>query len=449
MKKIFSLFAAILFAGSMMADPVNGTIGLGDNSGDWNATTSDTFTDANGLEWTRTVSAGGKASIQSHICQFGNSNNPCTSLVFTTTIGKDVTLSAFSASFVGGASKTSGTVKLYKGTTELASETVSGTASVNCAITSSVTVSSTEAIKVEYTGTAGSIRISQIAYTYEEESTDPSTPSISAPKMNFKTVTITSNDDNYVLDTTLVVTGANLEEAITATGSEHVTVSGELTAEGGDLGLHIVAAPGNFSEKITLTSGETSIQVDVVGVVKQKIIFPGTDATMTAGTSASAVTVNGINGIKAGTSSAGGSLTVTVPANANKLHFFAAAWKGEAGDITISAPEGVLSVSSVSVKADDGISGSGSAYTLTTLDDSDCAFHLDLTGVAEETEITFSRSGSNQRFVVWGAKYETSGSATAIDNADATVKAVKFIENGQLFIEKNGHVYNVQGQIVK
>ena len=38
---------------------------------------------------------------------------------------------------------------------------------------------------------------------------------------------------------------------------------------------------------------------------------------------------------------------------------------------------------------------------------------------------------------------------TAIDNTEASVKAVKFIENGQLFIEKNGHVYNVQGQLIK
>ncbi len=39
--------------------------------------------------------------------------------------------------------------------------------------------------------------------------------------------------------------------------------------------------------------------------------------------------------------------------------------------------------------------------------------------------------------------------ATGIDNTDAEVKSVKFFENGQLFIEKNGVIYNAQGAIVK
>lgn len=39
--------------------------------------------------------------------------------------------------------------------------------------------------------------------------------------------------------------------------------------------------------------------------------------------------------------------------------------------------------------------------------------------------------------------------ATAIDNAEQEVKAVKVIRNGQLFIEKNGVLYDAQGAIVK
>ena len=38
---------------------------------------------------------------------------------------------------------------------------------------------------------------------------------------------------------------------------------------------------------------------------------------------------------------------------------------------------------------------------------------------------------------------------TAINNTNANVKAVKIVRNGQLFIEKNGVVYNAQGAIVK
>ena len=44
--------------------------------------------------------------------------------------------------------------------------------------------------------------------------------------------------------------------------------------------------------------------------------------------------------------------------------------------------------------------------------------------------------------------YQAPG-ATAIDNTDAAAKAVKFFENGQLIILKNGVRYNAQGAIVK
>lgn len=38
---------------------------------------------------------------------------------------------------------------------------------------------------------------------------------------------------------------------------------------------------------------------------------------------------------------------------------------------------------------------------------------------------------------------------TALDNTDAAVKAVKFFQNGQLMIEKNGVIYNAQGAVVR
>ena len=43
----------------------------------------------------------------------------------------------------------------------------------------------------------------------------------------------------------------------------------------------------------------------------------------------------------------------------------------------------------------------------------------------------------------------TKDQETAIENAEEAVKAVKFFQNGQLFIEKNGVIYNAQGAIVK
>ena len=44
---------------------------------------------------------------------------------------------------------------------------------------------------------------------------------------------------------------------------------------------------------------------------------------------------------------------------------------------------------------------------------------------------------------------ECGGDETAINNTEDAVKAVKVIRNGQLFIEKNGVIYNAQGAVVK
>jgi hypothetical protein len=41
------------------------------------------------------------------------------------------------------------------------------------------------------------------------------------------------------------------------------------------------------------------------------------------------------------------------------------------------------------------------------------------------------------------------GFPTAIENTEATVKAVKVVRDGQLFIMKNGELYNMQGAVVK
>ena len=39
--------------------------------------------------------------------------------------------------------------------------------------------------------------------------------------------------------------------------------------------------------------------------------------------------------------------------------------------------------------------------------------------------------------------------ATALDNTDVNAKAVKRLENGILVIEKNGRLFNAQGQLIK
>jgi len=138
------------------------------------------------------------------------------------------------------------------------------------------------------------------------------------------------------------------------------------------------------------------------------LLFAGsmfaTDAAMTKGTNASDVTVNGAAAIKCGTSKADGNLTITVGEGATTLSFYAVAWKGSAGTVTISAPEGVtVTDATLTLKADDAISGSATDFTLSEVDAFACS--VSLSGVDADTEITIS-SGSTRRFVVWGATYE-------------------------------------------
>ncbi len=142
------------------------------------------------------------------------------------------------------------------------------------------------------------------------------------------------------------------------------------------------------------------------------VLFAGSmmaaDATMTAGTNGSACTVNGVDGIKCGTSKAGGDMTITVGAGATKLSFYAAAWKGVTGLSLNLAADGVtISPASVSLTADDGISNN-SPFTLAGSAEA-FKFEVDLTGVSAETTIAVTSSAA-KRFVVWGATY-TAGDA--------------------------------------
>ena len=145
------------------------------------------------------------------------------------------------------------------------------------------------------------------------------------------------------------------------------------------------------------------------------LLFAGSmmaeEATMTAGTNGSACTVNDVAGIKCGTSSKAGDMTITVGAGATKLSFYAAAWNGVSGLSLNLAADGVtFSPASVSLTADAGISNN-TPFTLSGLPE-DFKFEVELTGVTAETTIAVTSSAA-KRFVVWGASYEA-GEAPAV-----------------------------------
>ena len=119
--------------------------------------------------------------------------------------------------------------------------------------------------------------------------------------------------------------------------------------------------------------------------------------TMTAGTNGSECTVNGINGIKVGTSKKGGDMTITVPAGATSLQLYAAAWKGVSGLSISITPESNVNPTSISLTADDGISDS-SPFTLTGVEES-FKHEVTLSNITSETKLTLT-SSTTKRFVV-------------------------------------------------
>ena len=130
------------------------------------------------------------------------------------------------------------------------------------------------------------------------------------------------------------------------------------------------------------------------------------NATMAAGTNASAAKVNEKDAIKCGTAKAAGDMTITVGATATTLSFYAAAWNNETEtSITITAPAGVtVSPASADLTSDSGIAGN-SPFTLNGTE-ADYKIEVTLSGVSAQTKLTIA---SEKRFVVWGAETDGEG----------------------------------------
>lgn len=245
---------------------------------------------------------------------------------------------------------------------------------------------------------------------------------------------------------TVPVTSINLTES-TATVEEGKTVT-----------LHASVLPNNATDQDivwTVVSGDTYASVDngvVTGIAAGEAVIRAashedasihaectvtvtepaplspwattytSNVTLTAGTGAQAAkvrfTADGeqYDAVKAGTGKAGGSITVTVPAQATKLHLHVAGWTGENPTISITAPDGVtVSPASISATADAGIS-SNSPFTLEN-DPVGQYFALSLSGNTEEIELTFAVDGGNKRFVLFGVNQE-GGIVPVLDNIE-------------------------------
>lgn len=139
----------------------------------------------------------------------------------------------------------------------------------------------------------------------------------------------------------------------------------------------------------------------------------GADATMSGGTS---VTVGGKSAMKVGANKSGGSMTITVGANATSLSFYIAAWSGDNTSVSVT-PTANVGTTALSPTQDSGISGSGNSFTLSGTE-STYYTTITLSNITAETEITLASSAGKNRFVVWGATYETGGGSTPTVSLD-------------------------------
>ena len=213
-----------------------------------------------------------------------------------------------------------------------------------------------------------SISVTGASATVEEESQLQLTATVTPDYATTPTVTWSSNHESIAtVNTNGLVTGVSAGEArITATATDGSAVYGYID-------ITVTAKP-------------------------QQSDF---DADMTAGSNSMACTVDGNEGVKVGTSKAAGSMTITVGAGATRLSFYAAGWNGTSTVINLSGA--TCGTSSFGLSADSGISGSGSAYTLSGTE-SDYYYETTLSNINSETEITVSAS---TRFALWKAKYYT------------------------------------------
>lgn len=158
-------------------------------------------------------------------------------------------------------------------------------------------------------------------------------------------------------------------------------------------------AQGTATITVTTTDGEKtatcSVTVVPAGSTTSSPIDLGGSATVVFnGTSYS-------NSIKAGTGSAAGSTTISVPSGANKLTFYAAGWNKESVKLSVTGTG--LSTSTLTLTSDAGVSGNGPTYTVGATTEASFKFEIDVSTLSGGSLTLTATSG--KRFVVWNASY--------------------------------------------
>lgn len=254
---------------------------------------------------------------------------------------------------------------------------------------------------------------------------DASVPVLKANDVVLGTV-IFEGESGSKLDS-VAITAANLTEdiAVSTTSAKITLGATSVDKAGGVLKFTVNSGEGEINDTITLTSGELVAKVAVTGHFYAKVKNPGIAATFEAGPENSqggdSTFVNGDKAVKAGTSNNAGSAVISLPANAVKLHFMAAAWNGKPCTMTLSTEDATLDVDSINLIADAGIANTSPFFTAEG-DLTKYQHTVNISGADDDITIVATTKGTNKRFVIWDVTYEMS------EEPQPDMAVIKFME---------------------
>ena len=440
MKKLFSLFAAVLFAGSMMAAVGNlyYTLAITQNPNNTATNQENSYTGnyevtVNGMAW----NLPGNLQLGDYWAIGGKSLTSAERATYSKTAMGD----AIAKILVSHSGTTSDQLLVDSAVLTVASD--AAFASVIDRIKLNPTVSKNVAGTVEFLPTndswaTGSYYKISFFMTNAKNNNyrmpinkieffsylDPSAPAITASNIDLGLCPTMTGSVSKTVE--LAVAGANLSEAITYTQGTNTTVSGTLTADGGTLSVTFAAdAEGEYTDHFTLQSGSTSQEITVSANVVQ------TDGNGEQNTPFSVVDVIKLN---------------------NNYGAGAKFWvigyiRGSAGN------GGVLAADAASNIAIGSLPDNESNLVPVELPSGDVRSALNVVDNPDNKGRIVKVHGQLVSYFVFAGVKATDnyewGAPTAIENSEVAEKAAKVIENGQLFIIMNGVKYNAQGAVVK
>lgn len=253
MKKITFFLCALLISAMSFAETYSHTF----NSGELETGT----VTLSGVSWATTMEGStyygwdSNASTSKGI-QLGKSKEACTSYSLTTSHFADYMVTNIT---VNASTASSGTAKMQVSVGGV--DYIAQTALTTSATDYTGAGSSSGDVVISFTNTAKAFYIKSISITYQAVSADEGMILVDQFNVDFGKVTKTK---------TIVVTGQNLTSAITTSLKEgaNFTVTGNLTAEGGELTVNYIATEaGKHTDVLVLTSDDVTTEVALAGEV--------------------------------------------------------------------------------------------------------------------------------------------------------------------------------------